>query len=309
MAPSATAKRQRTAKATDKKTPKKISAKKTTKKTSAKKTTKKTSAKKSTKKAAPKKAASKKVAAKKTSTKKAATKKKPVAKSRGVKRKAPSKKTSAPAAGKVSHSAIQGSAKDLVKVRRALISVSDKAELLALGKALQANRCEILSTGGTAKKMREAGLKVTDVDDHTGFPEILNGRVKTLHPLIHGGLLGVRGNKEHAKQMKQHNIKEIDMVVCNLYPFSETVAKGADFATCIENIDIGGPSMVRSASKNNAAVAILTDPCQYKEVIAQLKKNKGSLTFDLRKKLACEAFTRTASYDTAISKWFQKQIK
>jgi phosphoribosylaminoimidazolecarboxamide formyltransferase/IMP cyclohydrolase len=196
-----------------------------------------------------------------------------------------------------------------VKVKRALISVSDKDKLLDLGKALEKNGCEILSTGGTAAKMRDAGIKVKDVDDHTGFPEILNGRVKTLHPLIHGGLLGVRGNKEHATQMKKHKISNIDMVVCNLYPFAETVAKGADFSTCIENIDIGGPSMVRSAAKNNAAVAILTDPKQYKEVITQLNANKGALDFKLRKKLACAAYTRTAEYDTAISKWFKKQIK
>lgn len=208
----------------------------------------------------------------------------------------------------VSHAALAGETKDKVKITRALISVFDKAGVLELAKALDKHGVEILSTGGTAKKIRDAGIKVVDAGEHTKFPEILNGRVKTLHPLIHGGLLYVRGNETHENECSEHGIKAIDMVVCNLYPFEHTVAKGSDFSTCIENIDIGGPSMIRSAAKNNAAVAIVTDPAQYTELIKQMDESEGALDMKLRRKLACAAFTLTAGYDTAISTWFQKQV-
>lgn len=208
----------------------------------------------------------------------------------------------------VSHSKLEGSKADKVKVTRALISVFDKAGVVELAKALDKHGVEILSTGGTAKKLKEAGIKVVDAGEHTKFPEILNGRVKTLHPLIHGGLLYMRGNETHEKECKEHDIAQIDMVVCNLYPFEHTIAKGSDFETCIENIDIGGPSMVRSAAKNHRSVAVVTSPSQYDELIKQMDETEGQLDYTLRRKLACAAFTLTASYDNSISTWFQKQI-
>lgn len=208
----------------------------------------------------------------------------------------------------VSHTKLEGSNQDKVKVTRALISVFDKEGLVELGKALDKHGVEILSTGGTAKKLRDAGIKVVDAGEHTKFPEILNGRVKTLHPLIHGGLLYVRGNETHETECKTHDIKPIDMVVCNLYPFEHTVNKGSDFETCIENIDIGGPSMVRSAAKNHRSVAIVTSPSQYAELIKQMEDSDGQLDYKLRRKLASAAFTLTASYDSSISTWFQKQV-
>lgn len=208
----------------------------------------------------------------------------------------------------VSHSALVGSKTDKVKVTRALLSVFDKTGLLDLAKALDKHGVEILSTGGTAAQIRAAGIKVVDAGEHTKFPEILNGRVKTLHPLIHGGLLYVRGNATHEEECKAHGIKPIDMVVCNLYPFEHTVDKGSDFETCIENIDIGGPSMVRSAAKNHQSVAIVTGPEQYAELIKQMDDNQGQLDYALRRKLASAAFTLTAKYDTSISTWFQKQL-
>jgi len=210
--------------------------------------------------------------------------------------------------GAQSHGALKGAKHDLVKVARALVSVSDKTELLELGKTLAKHGVQILSTGGTAKKLADNGIPVTEVGDFTKFPEILNGRVKTLHPMIHGGLLAVRGNDTHAAEMKEHGIQNIDMVVCNLYPFQQTVAKGADFDTCVENIDIGGPSMVRSAAKNHRSVAIITDPSQYKEVIESLDANAGQLPYAIRRKLAADAFKRTSEYDTAISAWFAEQV-
>lgn len=208
----------------------------------------------------------------------------------------------------VSHSALEGSKQDLVTVKRALISVFDKADLIEFGKLLAKHGVEILSTGGTAKALEAAGVKVVEVGSYTKSPEILNGRVKTLHPKIHGGLLSVRGNATHEAELKEHGIGEIDMVVCNLYPFKFTVEKGADFDTCIENIDIGGPSMIRSAAKNNRSVAIVTDPSQYKDIMSEMDKSNGATTYDLRKKLAAAAFTTTAEYDTAISQWFNKQV-
>lgn len=192
-------------------------------------------------------------------------------------------------------------------ITRALISVSDKTGLLEFSRFLTQQNIEILSTGGTAKALRDAGIAVTEVSDHTGFPEIMDGRVKTLHPKIHGGLLAVRDNTQHQKAMEDHAITPIDLVVINLYPFEATVAKGADFDACIENIDIGGPSMVRSASKNHAFVTIVVDPNDYTQVMDEMKANAGATTHETRKKLAAKAFSRTAAYDSAISQWFNAQ--
>ena len=165
---------------------------------------------------------------------------------------------------------------DKVAVRRALLSVSDKSGLAELGEALAGRGVELVSTGGTARTLREAGLEVRDVSDLTGFPEMMDGRVKTLHPKVHGGLLAVRGNAEHEAEMAEHSIGAIDLVVVNLYPFAQTVAKGADRSEIIENIDIGGPSMVRSAAKNHASVAILTDPADYDSFVEELEREDGS---------------------------------
>ncbi len=192
-------------------------------------------------------------------------------------------------------------------ITRALISVSDKTGLIEFGTFLSAAGVEILSTGGTAKALREAGITVKDVSEHTGFPEIMDGRVKTLHPKVHGGLLGVRDNKEHQKAMADHSITPIDLVVINLYPFEATVAKGAGFDECIENIDIGGPSMVRSAAKNHAFVTIVVDPADYAGVMAEMQAHKHATTHETRKKLAAKAYSRTAAYDAAISQWFNAQ--
>lgn len=192
---------------------------------------------------------------------------------------------------------------DLVPVRRALISLSDKSGLDMLAAGLGRHGVEIVSTGGTAAKLRETGAQVRDISDLTGFPEMMDGRVKTLHPKVHGGLLGVRDNPEHAAAMQQHGIAPIDLVVVNLYPFLNTVMGGADRDTIIENIDIGGPSMVRSAAKNHAHVAIVTDPADYSALLDQLDANGGT-TLEFRKKLAAKAFALTAAYDSIISQWF-----
>ncbi|HAX90711.1 MAG TPA: bifunctional phosphoribosylaminoimidazolecarboxamide formyltransferase/inosine monophosphate cyclohydrolase, partial [Rhodospirillaceae bacterium] len=181
-----------------------------------------------------------------------------------------------------------------VKITRALISVSDKSGLVELAKELAAGGVEILSTGGSAEKLRSAGVPVTEVGDYTGFPEMMDGRVKTLHPKIHGGLLQVRDNDKHIAEAKKHGIPPIDLVIVNLYPFRETVARGADFETCIENIDIGGPAMVRSAAKNHAFVTILTDAAQYQELLAEMKANRGGTTLPFRKKCAAAAYAHTA---------------
>ncbi|WP_299308745.1 bifunctional phosphoribosylaminoimidazolecarboxamide formyltransferase/IMP cyclohydrolase [uncultured Croceicoccus sp.] len=191
---------------------------------------------------------------------------------------------------------------DLVPVRRALLSVSDKTGLADLGQALAERGVELVSTGGTARTLREAGLTVKDVSDITGFPEMMDGRVKTLHPMVHGGLLAVRDNPDHAAAMEEHGIGAIDLVVVNLYPFAETVKSGADRDTVIENIDIGGPSMVRSAAKNHAYVAMLTDPADYDELLNQIDAGGTKLSF--RKRMAAKAFAATAAYDAAISQWF-----
>jgi phosphoribosylaminoimidazolecarboxamide formyltransferase/IMP cyclohydrolase len=196
---------------------------------------------------------------------------------------------------------------DLVRPRRALLSVSDKTGIVDLARALVAAGAELLSTGGTFKAIKDAGLPVTEVADYTGFPEMMDGRVKTLHPKIHGGLLGRRDLPTHVAAMKDHDIGEIDVVVVNLYPFEATVARGADFETCIENIDIGGPSMIRSAAKNHDFVAVMTDPADYAAFTVELTE-KGGSTLATRRRLAAAAFSRTGSYDAAISAWFNGQI-
>ncbi|RYE02556.1 MAG: bifunctional phosphoribosylaminoimidazolecarboxamide formyltransferase/IMP cyclohydrolase [Sphingomonadales bacterium] len=187
---------------------------------------------------------------------------------------------------------------DQVTIKRALLSVSDKTGIIELGQSLAANGVELVSTGGTAKALRDAGLTVSDISELTGFPEMMDGRVKTLHPKVHGGLLAVRDNPEHLASMAEHAIGAIDLVVVNLYPFAQTVAKGAARDEIIENIDIGGPSMVRSAAKNHDSVAILTDPADYALVA------NGSTTLADRRKLAAKAYAATAAYDSAIASWF-----
>jgi len=193
---------------------------------------------------------------------------------------------------------------DLVPVRRALISLSDKSGLEDLATGLARHKVEIVSTGGTAAKLRELGADVRDISDLTGFPEMMDGRVKTLHPKVHGGLLGVRDNPEHAAAMEQHGIAPIDLVIVNLYPFLQTLISGADRDTIIENIDIGGPSMVRSAAKNHAHVAIVTAPADYAALLAELDANGGATSLGLRKSLASKAFALTAEYDAIVSQWF-----
>jgi phosphoribosylaminoimidazolecarboxamide formyltransferase/IMP cyclohydrolase len=190
------------------------------------------------------------------------------------------------------------------RITRALLSVSDKTGLADFARALADYGVELVSTGGTAKALQEAGLKVTDVAALTGFPEMMDGRVKTLHPKVHGGLLAIRANKEHAAAMEQHGIKPIDLLVVNLYPFEATVAKGASFDDCIENIDIGGPAMIRAAAKNHADVTVVVEPADYEKVLSELAQHGGMTTLELRQKLAAKAYARTAAYDAAISNWF-----
>jgi phosphoribosylaminoimidazolecarboxamide formyltransferase/IMP cyclohydrolase len=193
---------------------------------------------------------------------------------------------------------------DLVPVRRALISLSDKSGLDELAAGLARHGVEIVSTGGTAARLREAGADVRDISDLTGFPEMMDGRVKTLHPKVHGALLGVRDNPEHAAAMDEHGIGAIDLVVVNLYPFLDTVMSGAGREEIIENVDIGGPSMVRSAAKNHAHVAIVTDPGDYAPLLIELDSHEGSTSLEFRKKLAANAYALTAAYDSLISQWF-----
>jgi phosphoribosylaminoimidazolecarboxamide formyltransferase/IMP cyclohydrolase len=193
-------------------------------------------------------------------------------------------------------------------VRRALLSVSDKTNLLEFARGLAAFPVELVSTGGTRKALAEGGLAVREVSELTGFPEMLDGRVKTLHPNVHGGILHVRDNPHHAQTVKEHGIPPIDLVVVNLYPFEATVAKpGSTAEEVIENIDIGGPAMVRSAAKNFHDVAVVTEPAQYGEVLAELRAYNGSLTLETRKRLAAAAFARTSSYDRAVASWFAGQ--
>jgi phosphoribosylaminoimidazolecarboxamide formyltransferase / IMP cyclohydrolase len=190
------------------------------------------------------------------------------------------------------------------RITRALLSVSDKSGLVDFARQLASYGVELVSTGGTAKALKEAGLAVKDVSELTGFPEMMDGRVKTLHPKVHGGLLAMRANKEHAAAMEQHGIKPIDLLAVNLYPFEATVAKGAAFEDCIENIDIGGPAMIRAAAKNHADVAVVVEPADYEKVLAELALHSGMTTLELRRQLAAKAYARTAAYDAAISNWF-----
>ncbi len=199
-------------------------------------------------------------------------------------------------------------APDQVLIRRALISVSDKTGLIDTVRALVEQGVEIVSTGGTRAAIAAAGLPVIDVADVTGHPEMMDGRVKTLHPAVHGALLGVRAAPEHARAMAEHGIVGVDLLYVNLYPFDATVAAGADFDTCVENIDIGGPAMIRSAAKNHAYVAVCTAPSDVAEVLAALEGGAGATPLSLRRSLAARAFARTAAYDEAIAAWFAKQV-
>ncbi len=197
---------------------------------------------------------------------------------------------------------------DRVTIRRALLSVSDKTGLVAFAQNLAKRGVTLLSTGGTAKALKAAGLAVTDVCDVTGFPEIMDGRVKTLHPAIHGGLLAVRGDAEHRRVLAEHGIEPIDLAVINLYPFEEVRASGAPYHASVENIDIGGPAMVRASAKNHAYVTIVTDPEDYTAVIGEMDGQGGALTYATRQRLAAKAFARTAAYDAAISGWFAETL-
>ena len=197
----------------------------------------------------------------------------------------------------------------LVPIGRALISVSDKTGLLDLARTLAARGVEMISTGGTSGMLRAAGLAVRDVAEVTGFPEMMDGRVKTLHPNVHGGLLALRDDDEHLLAMAAHGIEPIDLLIVNLYPFEATVARGADPATCIENIDIGGPAMIRAAAKNHRFVAVLTDPADYPALIDQMAAHDGATTLAFRQKQALTAFSRTAAYDSAVSGWLAGALK
>ena len=192
----------------------------------------------------------------------------------------------------------------IVPVKRALLSVFDKTGMEDLAKELARLGVELVSTGGTSRLIAGTGAAVRDIADLTGFPEMMDGRVKTLHPIVHGGLLGVRDAPAHAQAMSEHGIGGIDLLYVNLYPFEATVAGGGDFATCVENIDIGGPAMIRSAAKNHGYVAVCTDPADMAEVVAALKAD-GATSLDLRKRLAARAYARTAAYDAAISGWWK----
>ena len=198
--------------------------------------------------------------------------------------------------------------RDLRRVTRALLSVSDKTGLIDFARALSGRGVELVSTGGTSKAISDAGLRVQDVSDLTGFPEMMDGRVKTLHPKVHGGLLAIRENPEHEAAMLAHDIKRIDLLVVNLYPFEATVAKGAGYDDCVENIDIGGPAMIRGAAKNHGDVAVVVDVEDYATILKALDEHQGSTTLDLRKRLAQKAYARTAAYDAAISNWFAAEL-
>jgi len=198
----------------------------------------------------------------------------------------------------------------MAKIRRAIISVSDKTGIIELAKALDTMGVEIISTGGTARALREAGIPVKDVSDYTGFPEMLDGRVKTLHPKVHGGLLSRRDNPKDMEEIKKHDIETIDMVVVNLYPFEETVSRpGVSFDDAIENIDIGGPTMLRSASKNFRDVAVVVDPSDYGKIIQEMKNLQGDISYETRLELAKKVFSHTSRYDSIIADYLAKIIK
>jgi phosphoribosylaminoimidazolecarboxamide formyltransferase / IMP cyclohydrolase len=199
-------------------------------------------------------------------------------------------------------------APDKVAVKTALLSVSDKTGIVELARALADKGVRLLSTGGTHKAIAAVGLAVTDVSDVTGFPEIMDGRVKTLHPKVHGGLLAIRDDAEHQAAMKAHGIEGIDLVVSNLYPFEDVRAAGSDYPTTVENIDIGGPAMIRASAKNHAYVTILTDPADYSELLEQLASDAGQTTYAFRQRMAAKAFARTAAYDAMISNWFAEAL-
>ncbi|MGL4397140.1 MAG: bifunctional phosphoribosylaminoimidazolecarboxamide formyltransferase/IMP cyclohydrolase, partial [Hyphomicrobium sp.] len=195
------------------------------------------------------------------------------------------------------------------KIRRALISVSDKTGLVDFARALANAGVALVSTGGTSAALKAAGLAVLDVADLTGFPEMLDGRVKTLHPGVHGGLLAIRGNAEHEGAIAAHGIQPIDLLVVNLYPFEETVAKGAGYDDCVENIDIGGPAMIRAAAKNHDGVTVIVETSDYARVLAEMAANSGATTRTFRTAMAAKAYARTAAYDAAISNWFADTLK
>ncbi len=199
-------------------------------------------------------------------------------------------------------------APDKVRVKTALLSVSDKTGIVELARALVEQGVTLLSTGGTHKAIADAGLAVKDVSELTGFPEIMDGRVKTLHPTVHGGLLAIRDDEEHKAAMAAHGIIDIDLAVINLYPFEEVRSKGGDYPTTVENIDIGGPAMIRASAKNHAYVTIITNPADYETLIGELKSNAGSTSYDFRRKMAAAAYARTAAYDAAISNWFADEL-
>ncbi|MEQ1619691.1 MAG: bifunctional phosphoribosylaminoimidazolecarboxamide formyltransferase/IMP cyclohydrolase, partial [Terricaulis sp.] len=196
---------------------------------------------------------------------------------------------------------------DILPIRRALISVSDKAGLIDHASALANLGVALVSTGGTRAAIADAGLSVQDVSSLTGFPEMMDGRVKTLHPKVHGGLLALRDNPEHAAAMREHGIEGFDVLYVNLYPFEATVARGADFETCIENIDIGGPAMIRAAAKNYGFIAVATDAEDMEAILAEAHTHGGT-TLELRKRLSAKAFARTGAYDAAISTWYAEQL-
>jgi phosphoribosylaminoimidazolecarboxamide formyltransferase/IMP cyclohydrolase len=197
---------------------------------------------------------------------------------------------------------------DFAPVTRALLSVSDKTGLIELGRALAERGVELLSTGGTARSLRDAGLAVRDVAEVTGFPEMMDGRVKTLHPMVHGGLLALRDNADHVAAMEAHGIGPIDLLVVNLYPFEDTVARGGDYDACVENIDIGGPAMIRAAAKNHAFVNVVVDVEDYPALLAELDAQDGQTRYAFRQRLAQVAYARTAAYDAAVSSWMADAI-
>ena len=192
------------------------------------------------------------------------------------------------------------------KITRALVSVYDKTGLVDLGKSLEKSGVEILSTGSTAKTLRAAGVKVTSVEDYIGFPEMLGGRVKTLHPRIHGGILADQSNPEHLAQLLEQDIAPFDLIVINLYPFTQTISSGAEFSECIEQIDIGGPSMLRGAAKNHNSVAVISDPAQYQLLNSALEQ--GGFNLEERRELAMKTFRKTAEYDIAIAEWLAGEL-
>ncbi|MBI4030358.1 MAG: bifunctional phosphoribosylaminoimidazolecarboxamide formyltransferase/IMP cyclohydrolase, partial [Proteobacteria bacterium] len=194
-----------------------------------------------------------------------------------------------------------------VPVKRVLVSVSNKSGIVEFSKKLAAFGVEIISTGGTAKTLFDAGIEVRDLAGYTGFPEIMDGRVKTLHPKVHGGILARRNDSNHRKAMEKNDIEGIDMVVVSLYPFIDTVKSGADFDACIENIDIGGVALIRAAAKNHEFVTILTDPQDYDKILEDMKENEGAVSLSLRRALAANAFALTATYDSNIAGWFASQ--